>query len=136
MLACAGHVHDHGGRCTDKWLDGAIEREMAGQAVVVKVHPNDREPHPEHVMRMRKGHLVVYADYRTHPRELLRSCRTLYLDYPSTYWLEAKCYGKPVICEGQAEILRNRPIHDVLVAQGEAAVQNIIHVIETEVEKK
>jgi len=133
LLACAGHVNGQGGRCTEEWLEGVLKATPLDMRVIVKVHPNDRDGRGWTKWTEATQGRVTVARYKDHPREYLRQCSALYLDYPSTYWLEAKCFGKPVICDGQAEVLANRPIHDVLLAQGAAAVKNIVRAIQNEI---
>ncbi len=45
---------------------------------------------------------IGFVGARADPRELLRTCHALYLDYPSTYYLEATAFGKEVILDGRA----------------------------------
>ena len=98
VLAIAGHVHATGGRITPQWIARVQEKcAHLGRPIVVKVHPNDSEftPPPD-TDRLR------FVPQTQHPIEYLRSCSAVYLDYPSTTWLEAACLGKPIILDGEA----------------------------------
>lgn len=97
ILAIAGHTNARGGEICDEWLAAVDAACPAGRPIVVKVHPNDlaiETPAP-------RGRMTFVAAAQE-PAELLRTCHAVYLDYPSTYWLEATGFGKPAILRGEA----------------------------------
>ena len=131
ILAHAGHVDGRGGRCNAAYLRRLLNACPGDRPIIVKIHPNDRDfPTPPPLGR------ITFVSHKIHPLELLRTCHALYLDYPSTCWLEARHFGKPVICDAQAAFLKKMQLENALAATGPEATQNIINAIIQTVERK
>lgn len=128
VLAHAGHSFGRPSRATPEWIRhvyDACRKEFPGKRVVIKVHCNDDS-------RLVRPELpdLTFASLLEHPRDLIRTCHALYLDYGSTAWVEALCYGKHILLDGRAaEELHDRGLNDALSATGSAAIRNIIAAI-------
>lgn len=99
----------------------AFDDALRSVPVAVKLHPNDTVPVAIEGVR------VIPAE--VHPRDLIRTCSAIYMDSPSTAWIEATRYGKRIVLDGVAGILSGVRIGDVLSRTGAAAVECMYEVI-------
>jgi len=116
VLAIASSPHDETGTFPGRgWLDRA--RAAAGaRPLVVKVHPNDDQfVPPADTASLR------WLRACDPPREALRTCHAVYLDYPSSCLIEALSYGKRLILDGWVkEVFASKTLGDALLP-GDAA---------------
>jgi len=137
ILAHAPHVYGQPSPVTYAWVQQmARDVNRAGYGrldIRVKVHCNDADWNRMCVENRIPRNLFDWVRPDSHPRDALRTCTALYLDYPSTAWVEAQCYDKPVILESEARRwLHNVPLQAALAARHVDALDNILTALSQE----
>ena len=104
ILACAAPRE-----ITPEYLRALSDCFPAEQHVFIKVHPTDLTP-------VKQSDRFEFIPTHENPHEYLRTCHALYITYLSTYWLEAKCFGKPIVADGRdKDILELTPFNSLLL---------------------
>jgi len=111
------------------WLGRAVQA-AKGKRVVVKVHPNQAET-PD----LSGDEKITILPHNMKPYDLMRKCSAIYLEYLSTYILEAEAMGKPVILsDGPVRKMEFDRPHCGFLLRGKAApriVQALESILQT-----